>query len=166
MVCRRFEMEFCQQLLNTYILDIYYDNLPIKFQKINEYDSISVLLSNNSILRVQCTLRILYNNQLFFLSNDRFIDNDVKVSSKTISLFEYQLQKLSFLTMNAKINDIKFTQLGDIKLLTSNGYEFQILIDTRRTQCISYENINFDTKMCLCVLCENGEIIGINKRWN
>jgi len=160
MICGSVKHLLCQNLNGQRIISINFNKLPDVFQNINEYDSIDIFFNNGSILRVQCTLRILYNNQIVFLSNDRFLTDPTDSCEKNYDKFSAQLKKLSLLIMNSQIVNTAFTALGDLKFVTNTEYEFQVLIDTRRTDCVSYELFNFNSKTNLLVSCNDGIIVG------
>ena len=163
MICSNVKHLLHQHLKGQHIIDIYYNNLSEEFQSINEYDSIDIIFSDNSILRVQSTLRILYENNFVLLSNNRFLNDEEDLLTGKYALFNLQLNKTSLLTTNSQIINIAFTDLGDMRFITNTGFEFQVLIDTRRTDCTSYELWNFDLKSRLCVFCQNGKIVGALK---
>lgn len=160
MICKKIKHLLCQNLIGQCITDLIFNELSEDFQRINEYDSIDISFQSNRILRVQCALRILYNNELIFLSNNRFLFNSKDKCDEKYLEFQARLKEISLIITNTRIIDITFTEIGDISLSTNTGFEFQLLIDTRRTDCTSYDIWDFDTKTVLCVFCEDGIIKG------
>lgn len=168
MICSILAREIQDYLLGNKIIDIASRKLSNEFRTINEYDDIRITLSNNILLRVQCTLRILFEKKISLISNDRYLtDNQFDVDDGYVdnSYFNAKVEKISWAMLYQCIVAIRFSPLGDIKIITNSNFELQIIIDTRRDVCYSYDIIDFNAGTIIRVYFKEGKIIATKSKW-